>query len=67
MILMVRLVEKLHPAKYSMMQWHTQACNITNNIKIKVDFKLPVLSATNVMTWKCHVDDSTKDRYDVIL
>ena len=37
------------------------------NLKVEVDFTLPVLSATNVVTWKCHVDDSAKGRYDMIL
>ena len=29
--------------------------------------KRPVLSATKIMTWKCHVDDSTAGRYDMII
>ena len=49
------------------MQWHTQAGNITPNIKVKVDFTLPALIAKNVVMWKFHVDDSVKDRYDIIL
>ena len=49
------------------MQWHTQAGNITTNINIEVDFTLPELSVTNVVVWKCHVDDSTKGSYDMIL
>ena len=49
------------------MQWQTQAGNITTNFKFRVDFTLPALSATNVVTWKCHVDDSTKVSYDTIL
>ena len=44
---MVRLVEKLHPVKDDTMQWHTQAVNITTNLKVQVGFNLPVLSATN--------------------
>ena len=44
------------------MQWHTQAGNITTNIKVKVDFTLPALRATNVVTWRCHIDDSVKGR-----
>ena len=32
------LVEKPHPGKYSVMQWHTQAVSITNNHQVKVDF-----------------------------
>ena len=49
------------------MQWHTQSINITTNHKVKVDFTLPALSAMNVVTWKFHVDDSAKGRYDIIL
>ena len=57
-ILMVRLVEKLHPDKYYLMQWHTEAVNITTNLNVKLDFTLPALSTTNVVTWNFHVDDS---------
>ena len=32
-----------------------------------MDFTLPTLSATNVVTWKCHVYESAKGRYDMIL
>ena len=49
------------------MQWHTQGGNLTNNLKVKVYFTLPVLSTTNDMTWKFHVDDSYKDRYNMTL
>ena len=49
------------------MQWQTQAGNVTSNFKVKVNFTLPTLSATNVVTWKCHADDSTRCRYDMIL
>ena len=49
------------------MQSHTQAGNITNNHKVEVYFTLPALSAKNVMTWKYHVYDSSKGRYDMIL
>ena len=47
------------------MQWNTQAGNITTNLK--VDFTLPALSATNILTWNCHVDESKKGRPDMIL
>ena len=50
-----------------MIQWHTQAGNITANLKVNVDFTLPALSTKNVVTWKFHVDESTKDMYDMIL
>ena len=66
-IVMVILVETLSPEEYSPMQWHMQAGNITTNIKVQVDFTLPALSATNVVTWDFHVDDFAKGRYDMIL
>ena len=49
------------------MQWHTQAGNITTNLKVKIDFTLPALSAMNVVTWRFHVDDSAKGGCDMIL
>ena len=50
-----------------MIQWHTQAGNITTNIMVKIYFTLPEISATEIVTWSCHVDDSAKSRYDMIL
>ena len=61
------VVEKLAPEKDSPRQWHTQAGNTTTKLKVKVDFTLPALNATNSVTWKCHVDDSAKGRYDMII
>ena len=49
------------------MTWHIQAGNITTNIKVKVTFTLPALSTADVVTWICHVDESAKGRYDMIL
>ena len=49
------------------MQWLKKSGNTTINLKVKVDFTLPALSETNVVTWKCHVDDSTKSSYHMIL
>ena len=66
-IVMVILVKTLSPEEYSPMQWHTQAGNITTNIKVQVDFTLTALSATNIATWDFHVDDFAKGRYDMIL
>ena len=65
-IAMRRLVEKLSLEKDALMQWHTQAGNITTNLKVKLDFTLPALIATNALTWKCHVDESAKGIYDMI-
>ena len=67
MIVMGRLVEKLSLEKDAVMQWHTQDGNITTNKKVKVDFTLTALSATDFVTWDFHVDESTKGRYDMIL
>ena len=49
------------------MRWHTQAINITTNLKVKVDFTLPALSVMNVGMCRCHVDNSAKGRYNMIL
>ena len=48
------------------MHWNTQAGNINTNLKVDVDFTLPVLSAKNVVAWRCHVDDSSEGRYGII-
>ena len=49
------------------MQWHTQAGNITTNLKVKTFFNLPELSATKIVVCNFHVDDSAKNIYDMIL
>ena len=49
------------------MQCHMQVCNITTNLKVKIDFILPELSATKIVTWNFHVDDSVKGIYYMIL
>ena len=47
--------------------WETQAGKFTTSKKVNVDFLLPEFSATNTVTWKCHVDKSTNSIYDMIL
>ena len=49
------------------MQWHTQADSINTNLKVKIDFTLPELSATKHFTWNCHMDDSYNIRNNIIL
>ena len=61
-ILLGMLVEKLSPKKDTVMQWHTQAGNITTNPMVEVDFTLPEIRATNSVTWKFHADESAKNR-----
>ena len=66
-IVMGRLVKKVGLEKYAPMQWNTKSGNITTNLKVRIDFTLPALSATNAMTWNCHVDDYAKGRFYMIL
>ena len=49
------------------MQWHTQARNITTNLKVKVDFTLPAISANSDVTLNFRMDDSDKGGYNMIL
>ena len=49
------------------MKCHTQASNLTTNLKDKIDFILPGFSATKIMTLECHLDASAKFIYDIIL
>ena len=49
------------------MQWNTQAGNITTNLRVKIDITLPALSVNNFVTWNCHVDESAKGKYNMIL
>ena len=62
-----RLIPKLSPKEGNMMQWHTQAGSITTNLKVKIYLTLPEISATEIVTWNFHVDDTAKGRYDNIL
>ena len=39
----------------------------TNSKKVNVDFCLPNFIETKIVTWKCHVDNSTNGIYDMIL
>ena len=49
------------------MQWKTQAGNFITIEKSDIDFFLPKLSGTKSVRCKCHVDESTERRYDIIL
>ena len=62
-----RLIPKLSPKEGNMMKRHTQAGSITTNLKVKIYLTLPEISATEIVTWNFHVDDTAKGRYDNIL
>ena len=47
--------------------WETQAGKFTTSKKADIDFFLPEFSATKIVTWKSHVDESTNGKYDMIL
>ena len=49
------------------MQLHIQVGNITTNLKVRIYFTLPELSAAKIVMWNCHVGDSSKVMYGVIL
>ena len=49
------------------MQRHMQAGKITINLKVIIDFNLPELSATKIVWWDFHVDESADGRYNMIL
>ena len=44
-----------------------QVGSITTNLKVEIDFTLPEINATKIVTWNCHVDNSAKVGYDMIL
>ena len=44
-----------------------QAGKITTNIRVKIYITLPELSAEKIMAWYCHVNDSYKGRYYMVL
>ena len=47
--------------------WETQARKLTTSKKVNVDFCLLGFSLMKILTWKCHVDEYTNVRYDMIL
>ena len=47
--------------------WETQARKFKTSKKVNIDFCLPEFNATYILTRECHVDESTKGIYDMIL
>ena len=48
-LVMKRLTANLYPKTYDVMQWHTQAGNITIILRVKRYYILPELSATKIV------------------
>ena len=67
MIVMGKLIKKINPKEYDVIQWNTQQGIITMNIKVKIDLTSPELSVEKIVTWNYHMYDSTNGRYDMIL
>ena len=66
-ILMGKLMSKLKSKETAETNWETQAGNFRASKNVSIDFCLPEFSATNIVAWKCHVDESNNGRYDMIL
>ena len=50
-----------------MSQRNTQADSFTTNIKDEIYCTLTEMIKTKNVTWNCHLDESSKGRYDMIL
>ena len=66
-ILIRRTISRINPKKDAVTQWHTQAGNITTNLKVNIYMTLPGINATKNVTLNFHVDDSAKVIYNMIL
>ena len=66
-ILIVKLTSKIKWKERAETNWETEHRNFITSKRVKIDFCLPDFSATKIVTWKCHVEKSTKGRYNMIL
>ena len=64
---MCKLMSKLKSKEAEKTTWENQARKFMTSKKLNVNLCLPGFSATKIVTWKCHVDESTNGRYDMIL
>ena len=55
----------MKPSKIS--TWETQAVKFMTSKKVNIDFCLQELSVTKIVASKCHLDDYTNSRYNMIL
>ena len=61
------MASKLKHKETAKTLWETQSGKFTTSKKVNVDFFLPEFSATKIVTWIFHVDESTNSVYDMIL
>ena len=47
--------------------WEAQSGKFTTQKKASIEFCLPEFSVTMIVTWECHVNESTIGIYNVIL
>ena len=66
-IVMGKLTSNLKSKETAVTNWETQGGNFTTSKKVNIYFCLPEFSAAKIVTWKCHVYESTNDRYNIIL
>ena len=45
----------------------TQVGNMTNNLKVEIDWTIPEFSTTKIFIWDFLADDFAKERYDMVL
>ena len=48
-IIMIKLITKLKTKEYYVMQWQTEAGNITTNLKVEIYFTLPDFIKMRIM------------------
>ena len=50
-IVMRSLLDKLKAKKGGVVKWHTQADNLTTNMRVGIDFTLPEFIVSKIVTW----------------
>ena len=66
-IVMDKQTSKHNQNKSTTTKWETQDGKFMTSKKLNVDFCLSEFSVKNIVTWKCHVDESDEGRYDMTL
>lgn len=66
-IIMVNMKSQIKKKKDAVTQWQAQAGTFTTDQKHKLNFFLQEFSATKIVTWECHVDESNEVQYDIFL